>query len=237
MSQPGQNHEKDPRWTAVDTYTTSHLHSSPSSTPQPSTLQHALDASAKAGLPDIAVSASQGKYLQLTARLARATKILEVGTLGGYSTLWLATAGPDVHVTSVEVDPHHAHVARTNIESAGLQDRVDVRLGAGLDVLAQLAQEVGEGKRDRFQFVFIDADKQNNWNYVDIALGMCESGACVIVDNVVRKGKLAKDIDDPGVVGARRVVENVGKDQRLDGVVLQTVGEKSYDGFLLAVVK
>jgi predicted O-methyltransferase YrrM len=103
--------------------------------------------------------------------------------------------------------------------------------------LPQLVEEVRGGKRDKFQFVFIDADKENNWNYVDIALGMCEPGACIIVDNVVRKGQLANDVDDPRIVGARKVVENIGKDDRLEGVVVQTVGDKNYDGFLFAVVK
>ncbi|KAI4625729.1 hypothetical protein J4E80_002862 [Alternaria sp. BMP 0032] len=237
MPQPGQSHEKDPRWTAVDTYSFGHLHPSTRTSPSPSALQHALDASQKAGLPDIAVSPSQGKYLQLTARLARSKIILEVGTLGGYSTIWLATASPNVSVTSVEVDSHHADVARSNIQTAGLEDKVDVILGPGMEVLPSLAQQVKDGKRPKFDFVFIDADKENNWNYVDIALGMCEAGACVIVDNVVRKGQLAEETDDPRIAGAKRVVENVGRDERLDGVVLQTVGEKSYDGFLLAVVK
>jgi predicted O-methyltransferase YrrM len=167
----------------------------------------------------------------------RAKNILEVGTLGGYSTIWLANASPDVRVTSVEVDKHHAEVARSNVQHAGVADRVEVRLGPGIEVLPQLVEEVKNGKRDKFQFVFIDADKQNNWNYVDIALGMCDPGACIIVDNVVRRGQLAKDVTDPAVVGARKVVENIGKDDRLDGVVMQTVGEKSYDGFLFAVVK
>lgn len=236
MSNQPQPRDADPAWTAVDHYAFSHLHPS-SSTPSPSTLSQALSNSTKQGLPDIAVSPSQGKYLQLTARLARAKHILEVGTLGGYSTIWLATSSPDVHVTSVEVDAHHAEVARSNIAAAGLQDRVDVRLGAGVDVLPQLAEEVKAGKREKFQFVFIDADKENNWNYVDVALGMCESGAVVVVDNVVRRGKLAEESEDPRVQGARKVVERIGKDGRLDGVVLQTVGEKSYDGFVLAVVR
>jgi predicted O-methyltransferase YrrM len=193
--------------------------------------------SEKEGLPDIAVSPSQGKYLQLQARLMRAANILEVGTLGGYSTIWLANARPTVKVTSVEVDKHHAEVARANIKYAGVEDRVDVRLGSGMEVLPQLAEEFRNGKRDKFDLVFIDTDKMNNWNYVDIALGMCGLGACIIVDNVVRRGQLAKDLDDPAVVGARMVVENIGKDKRLEGVVMQTVGEKSYDGFLFAVVK
>lgn len=238
MSGQGQSYEQDPRWTAVDTYAFSHLHpSSPSSTPSTSALDHALESQAREGLPDIAVSPSQGKYLQLTARLARAKNILEVGTLGGYSTIWLATATPDVRVVTVEVDAHHAKVARANVDNAGVGDRVDIRLGPGVEVLPQLVEEVKQGKRDKFQFVFIDADKENNWNYVDVALGICEPGAVVIVDNVVRKGQLAHETDDPRVAGARRVVENIGKDERLDGIVVQTVGEKNYDGFLLAIVK
>ncbi|KAF1941962.1 O-methyltransferas-like protein family 3 [Clathrospora elynae] len=234
----GQSHEKDDRWTAVDRYSFPHLHpSSPTTSPSPSILEHALAASEEAGLPDIAVSPSQGKYLQLTARLARAKNILEVGTLGGYSTIWLATSTPNVKVTSVEVDAHHAEVARANIKNAGLEDRVEVRVGPGIEVLPRLVTEIEEGSRQRFQFVFIDADKENNWNYVDIAIGMCEPGACIIVDNVVQKGRLAKESDDPRIAGARRVVENIGKEDRLDGIVVQTVGEKSYDGFLLVIVK
>ncbi|KAJ4368923.1 hypothetical protein N0V83_006005 [Neocucurbitaria cava] len=237
MSGQGQSHEKDDRWTAVDEYAFSHLHPSTSTSPSLSALDYALKQQHDQGLPDIAVSPSQGKYLQLTARLARAKNILEVGTLGGYSTIWLANTAPDVSVVSVEVDEHHAKVARGNVDFAGVGDRVDIRLGPGVDVLPKLAEEVKSGKRGKFQFVFIDADKENNWNYVDVALGMCEPGAVVIVDNVVRQGKLASETNDPRIAGARRVVENIGKDGRLDGIVMQTVGEKSYDGFLLAVVK
>jgi len=238
MSGQGQSYETDARWTAVDTYSFGHLHPSSSTNPPLSALEHALITSQAQGLPDIAVSPSQGKYLQLTARIARAKHILEVGILGGYSTIWLAASAPDVHVTSVEVDAHHAEVARSNIAYAGLGEKVNVRVGPGMEVLPALLEEVRAGKRAKFDFVFIDADKENNWNYVDIALGMCGAGATVVVDNVVRKGQLADEEykDDPRIAGARRVVENVGKDDRLDGVVVQTVGEKNYDGFLLAVV-
>lgn len=236
MSAHNRGYECDPSWNAVDEYAFSHLHPN-TSIPSNSVLEHVRSASEKAGLPDIAVSPPQGKYLQLQARLAHARNVLEVGTLGGYSTIWLANAHPDTKVTSVEVDEHHANVARANIEYAGLADRVDIRLGPGIEVLPQLAEEVKSGKRDKFQFVFIDADKKNNWNYVDTALGMCESGACIIVDNVVRGGRLAQSLDDASVQGARRMVEMIGKDDRLDGMVLQTVGDKSYDGFLFAVVR
>lgn len=237
MSGSGQCYEKDPRWTAVDTYSLGHLHPSSRQTPANDVLEHALRNSEKQGLPDIAVSPSQGKYLQLQARLLKAKNILEVGTLGGYSTIWLANANPDVHIISIEIDKHHAEVARSNIDHAGVADRVDVRLGAGVEVLPKIVEEVQQGKLGRFQLVFIDADKENNWNYVDTAVGLCEPGACIIVDNVVRKGQLAHETDDPRVAGARRVVENVGKDHRLDGVVIQTVGDKNYDGFLIAIVR
>lgn len=237
MSAQGQSYEQDARWSAVDTYSFKHLHPASSTTPSHEVLSAALHNSSLQGLPDIAVSASQGKYLQLQARLLKAKNILEIGTLGGYSTIWLANAGPEVRVVSIEVDEHHARVARMNIEAAGVADRVQVRLGAGVEVLPQIAGEVQQGTLGKFQLVFIDADKENNWIYVDAALGMCEPGACIIVDNVVRKGQLARDTSDPRVAGARRVVENIGKDDRLDGVVVQTVGDKDYDGFLMAVVR
>lgn len=233
----GYSYEQDPRWTSVDTYSLSHLHPTTRTNPSHSVLTHILQNCKTKGLPDIAVSPSQGKFLKLQAQLIRAKNVLEVGTLGGYSTVWMATASSDIKVTTVEVDRHHASVATSNFEHAGVSSRVEVKLGAGIDVLPQLAEEVKEGKRGKYQLVFIDADKENSWNYVDIALGMCDSGACIIVDNVVRKGQLTNEKGDERVQGARRVIENVGKDDRLDGVVVQTVGEKNYDGFLMVVVK
>ena len=237
MAAPGQSYERDERWTAVDTYSFSHLHPKSKSLPSNEVLEYALSNSQKQGLPDIAVSPSQGKYLKLQAQLVKAKNILEIGTLGGYSTIWLANSSPDVKVTSIEVDPHHAQVAYSNLSHAGVSDRVEVRIGPGIEVLPQLVEEVKQGKRGKFQLVFIDADKENNWNYVDTAIEISEPGAAIIVDNVVRKGQLAQAGGDSRIEGARRVVENIGKDERLDGVVLQTVGEKNYDGFLIAVVK
>ncbi|KAF2202125.1 O-methyltransferas-like protein family 3 [Delitschia confertaspora ATCC 74209] len=232
------SHETDPRWTAVDNYSFSHLRRPSSTTLSSADLSYALTNSAQNGLPDIAVSPSQGKYLMLQAKLVKAKNILEVGTLGGYSTIWLANSSPDVQVVSVEVNSHHAGVARANLSHAGVGERVEIKLGPGVEVLPQLAEEVKQGKRGKFQMVFIDADKENNWNYVDVAVGMTEQGGCIIVDNVVRKGLLADpNTTDPRVWGAKTVVENIGKDERLDGVVMQTVGEKNYDGFLIAVVK
>jgi predicted O-methyltransferase YrrM len=236
MFRQDRSYSRESRWTAVDEYAFSRLHPS-MSVPSTSALNHALSTMEKAGIYNIAVSPSQGKYLQLQVRLTRAKHILEVGTLGGYSTIWLASASPDVKVTSVEVEKHHAEVARANFKYAGVADRVDVRLGSGIKVLPQLAEEVKSGSRDKFQFVFIDADKENNWTYVDMAIGMCEPGACIIVDNVVRNSQWTSDLADPRSKDARQVVENIGKDERLEGVVVQTVGERSYDGFLFAVVK
>ncbi|KAF2745801.1 S-adenosyl-L-methionine-dependent methyltransferase [Sporormia fimetaria CBS 119925] len=238
MAEQNDTNERTDRWTAVDHYTFNHLHANkPSATPSPSSLQHALSTSQARGLPDIAVSPSQGKFLKLQAQIARAKNILEIGTLGGYSTIWLASAGPDVSVVSIEVSEKHAEIARANIAHAEYAERVDVVVGAGLDVLPRLVEEVGMGRRERFDFLFVDADKENNWAYVDLSLGMMRRGAVVVVDNVVRKGQLARDdTGDSRVEGVRKLIESVGMDDRLDGVVLQTVGEKSYDGFLMAIV-
>lgn len=233
----GQPNETNPRWTAVDHYSFSHLHPPSSTSPTNRVLDAAVANSEKHGLPNIAVSPCQGKFLMLHAQLLRAQNVLEVGTLGGYSTIWLASASPDIRVTTVEVDERHAAIARENLAAAGVADRVEVIVGSGMDVLPKLVKEVQSGARGKFDLVFIDADKENNWAYVDHALGMCVQGACIIVDNVVRKGRLVdSSTTDSRVLGARKVVEEVGKDERLDGVVLQTVG-KSYDGFLMAIAK
>jgi predicted O-methyltransferase YrrM len=231
-----RSYSRESRWTAVDEFAFSRLHPS-TSAPSVPALNHALANMEKAGMFNIAVSPSLGKYLQLQARLVRAKHILEVGTLGGYSTIWLANTAPDVKVTSVEVDEHHVEVARANLKHAGVVDRVDIRLGPGMKVLPQLAAEIQSGKREKFQFVFVDADKENNWNYVNMAIGMCEPGTCIIVDNVVRNINWTSDVGDPRSREARQFVENLGKDERLEGVVMQTVGERSWDGFLFAVVK
>ncbi|KAI9664922.1 MAG: hypothetical protein M1821_006370 [Bathelium mastoideum] len=229
-------YEHDPRWTAVDAYTFSHLH--PSSQPNHDALAHALATSRAAGLPDISTYPNLGKYIALQCKTSRASTALEVGTLGGYTAIWLASANPGLRLTTVEVDPHHAAVARDNIAHAGLSERIEVILGPGTEVLPRLAEEVRQGKRSRFGFAFIDADKENNWAYFDAFLGMAEAGASVVVDNVVRMGKIVdpSKVDDDGEAGARRLIEEVGRDPRVEGVVIQTVGEKNYDGFLLAVI-
>jgi len=233
----GHSYEQDPRWTAVDNYTVSHLDTSTAlQRSLAACIAHSLDKQ----LPDIAVYPTFGKFLQLQAKFCGARNILEVGTLGGYSTIWLASAGPDVRVTTLEVDAERAQVARENLEAAGLADRVEVIVGAGLEVLPEILQEVKDGKREEFGMTFIDANKEDNWGYFDYAVQMSPKGACLIVDNIVRKGslidtELAKE--DIRVAGTRTVVENVGKDSRVEAVVLQTVGEKNYDGFLMALRK
>ena len=213
-------------WNAVDTYAAGRLL-------RPDAAMAAVRAdSVAAGLPDIAVSPLQGKLLQLLVGMQGARRILEVGTLGGYSTAWLARGLPaDGQVVSVEVDPHHAEVARANLAHAGVDDRVEVIVGAGLDVLPQLAEGAP------FDLVFLDADKPNNAAYLGWALHLTRPGAAIIVDNVVRGGGLADaESDDPAVQGARQVLDAVRAEPRLSATVVQTVGSKGYDGFLLARV-
>ncbi|MCJ1326273.1 hypothetical protein MMC10_002937 [Thelotrema lepadinum] len=233
-----QYHEKDSRWTAVDTYGISHLH--PPSAPYHDALISAAKRAKEQALPDIAVSPLQGQFLQLQARFIGAKHILEVGTLGGYSTIWLASTGPEAKVVTVEVDPHHAAVAKESIESAGLGERVEIREGAGVDVLTKLEEEVAAGKREKLDFTFIDADKENNLFYFEKALEISRSGACIIVDNVVRKGAVADEEQaksDSAIKGSRKVIEAAAKNKRVDATLMQTVGEKNYDGMLICRVK
>ncbi|KAF1348660.1 O-methyltransferas-like protein family 3 [Delphinella strobiligena] len=223
---PWAKHEKDPRWTAVDHFAVSQLQ-------PPSPLTTSLHAAAQSqidnGLPDIAVSPLQGQFLQLQCQLLGAKNVLEVGTLGGYSTIWLASASPDIHVTTIEVDSHHADVARKSIEKAGLADKVEVLLGSGVDVLTRLEAQVAAGSREKFDFVFIDADKQGSPAYLDISTRMARRGARIIVDNIAER--------DSRVKGSREAIIAAGRDGRLDATVMQTVGEKNYDGFLMCRVR
>ncbi|KAF2092532.1 O-methyltransferas-like protein family 3 [Rhizodiscina lignyota] len=228
-------YEEDNRWTAVDNYTSKHLNTASKLN---EALNNALKNSDAHGLPPISVSEHQGKFLMLQARMSGAKHILEVGLLGGYSTIWLANSNPDVKVTTVEVSEDNAAVAKENLKAAGVADRVEVVVGSGVEVLPRLVEEVKAGKRPPFGFFFIDADKQNNWTYVDNACEMALPKACIYVDNVVRKGNLAEEsATDERILGNRKMVENVGKDSRLDATVIQTVSDKNYDGFLFAVVK
>ena len=230
--------EQDPRWTAVDNFQFPHLY--PASRPYHSALEHALKNSLDKGLEDISVAPSQGKFLSVQCQIIGAKRVLEVGTLGAYSTIWMASASPDIRITSIEIDAHVAEIARENIAFAGLEDRIEVIVGAAREVLPQLAADIEHGKRERFDFTFIDADKESAWVYFDSAVKMTRPKGVVYVDNVVRKGLLADEElakREPIVEGIRTVVREVGNDKRVDAVVLQTVGEKNYDGFLMAVVK
>lgn len=197
-------------------------------------LQAALKASQAAGLPPIQVSALQGKLLHLIALTQGAERILEVGTLGGYSTLWLARAlPPQGRLITLELEPHHAQIARQNFERAGLTERIEVRVGPALQSLDRLrAQGVAP-----FDFVFIDADKPNNPGYVRAALEMSRPGTLIVVDNVVREGAVLVRPGDASAQGIRDMAQWIGQQKRLSATVIQTVGSKGYDGFLLARVQ
>jgi predicted O-methyltransferase YrrM len=218
----------DTLWSAVDRYIQSAL------LPPDAALDEALRANAAAGLPAIDVSPTQGKLLHLLAQLHGARDILEIGTLGGYSTIWLARAlPPGGRLVTLEALAKHADVARANVARAGLAGLVDVRVGAALETLPILEKE---GRRP-FDLVFIDADKENNAAYVDWALRLTRPGSVIVVDNVVRNGAvLDEGSTDPRVQGTRRLYEALTREPRLDATAVQTVGTKGYDGFVLARV-
>ncbi|MCL7377157.1 O-methyltransferase [Streptomyces sp. 35G-GA-8] len=216
------------QWNAVDRYFTEQL------APADEALSAALAASDAAGLPAIAVAPNQGKLLQLLARVQGARTVLEIGTLGGYSTIWLARALPeDGKLISLEYDPRHAEVARANLAHAGLDKIAEVRTGPALETLPVLAAE----DAGPFDLVFIDADKANNPHYVEWALKLTRPGSLIIVDNVVRNGAVADpDSTDASVQGTRRAIELMAEHPRLSATAVQTVGSKGYDGFALAHV-
>ncbi|KOG33244.1 O-methyltransferase [Streptomyces resistomycificus] len=216
------------RWDDVDAYFTAHL------SPHDEALEAAVRDSEAAELPHAAVTAPQGKLLQLLAQIQGARNILEIGTLGGYSTIWLARALPaDGRLVSLEYSPRHAEVATRNIARAGLDKVVEVRVGPALESLPRLADE----NPAPFDLVFVDADKANNPHYVEWALRLTRAGSLIIVDNVVRDGRVV-DADSiaPDVQGTRTAVELIGKHPRLSATAIQTVGSKGYDGFALARV-
>lgn len=217
-------------WRAVDDYITDRLLSDADD----DALAAALRDSDAAGLPRMAVSAPAGKLLQLLAQLRAARNILEIGTLGGYSTIWMGRALPaDGRLISLEYAPRHAEVAVRNIARAGLDKLVEVRVGAALESLPRLVDE----NPPPFDLVFIDADKANNPHYMEWALRLTCAGSLIVVDNVVRGGRVADpDNTDPDVVGTRAALDMIGSHPRLTGTAIQTVGSKSYDGFALARV-
>ncbi|MFF2012241.1 O-methyltransferase [Streptomyces sp. NPDC058195] len=216
------------RWTEVDDYFNGLL------VGPDEVLDATVAASVAAGLPEIQVAANQGKLLNLLARLQGARRVLEIGTLGGYSTIWLARALPEGgKVVTLEADPAYAEVARTNVERAGLAHVVEVRVGGALDTLPELAAEEPEP----FDIVFIDADKPSNPDYLAWSLKLTRPGSLIVADNVVRDGEVADAAsDDPKVRGVRRFTELVAAEPRLSATALQTVGEKGYDGLMMALV-
>jgi predicted O-methyltransferase YrrM len=213
-------------WDCVDTYIGEKLIG------DDAILAAALAHNAENGLPPIDVSAAQGKMLYLLAQMAGARRILEIGTLGGYSTIWLARALPDDGVlVTLEVDHKHARVAQANLDRAGLSDRAEIRVGPALDSLAAMTDVAP------FDFVFIDADKQSNVDYVAEAIRLGRSGTTIIVDNVVREGGILDPAsNDPGVLGTRALFDFLQSDPRIDATAVQTVGAKGWDGFVLACV-
>ncbi len=215
-------------WTAVDRYITDLL------VAPDRDLEAALQTSAEAGLPPINVAPNQGKLLQLLATMQGARKILEIGTLGGYSTIWLARALPaDGRLITLEAEPLHAKIARKNIARAGLEKIVEVRQGPALDSLKQLVLE----KSGPFDFIFIDADKENYPDYFAWSLKLSRRGTCIIADNVIRNGAVIDPAhEDPRVQGVRRFNELLAAEPRVTATTLQTVGSKGYDGFTLAIV-
>jgi len=195
-------------------------------------LDAALDAQRDAGLPSIEVAPVNAKFLHLLTRIAGARRVLEVGTLGGYSTIWFARAvGAEGRVVTIEAESDNAEVARANLERAGVADRVEVRIGHGVDVLPTL-----EGGQP-FDLVFIDADKESNTVYLDWAARLGRPGTVVVLDNVVRGGEVADlDVTDPKVRGARAGIEMLGTDPRFDATALQTLDRKGWDGIAVAIV-
>jgi predicted O-methyltransferase YrrM len=215
-------------WTAVDDYIAEQLIG------EDAALDAALKASAEGGLPAIAVSPPQGKLLHLLARSIGARSVLEIGTLGGYSTIWLARAvGEAGHVLSLEADARYAEVARANIARAGFADTVEIRVGPALDTLALIAAE----QPAPFDLVFIDADKVNTPAYFSWALERTRSGGLIVADNVIRGGTIGDpQSGDPGGLAARRLHEMLQSERRVSATTIQTVGLKGYDGFTLMLV-
>ena len=217
-----------PLWTAVDDYITGLL------APSDDALDAALAASAAAGLPAINVAPNQGKLLQILAQAHGARAILEIGTLGGYSTIWLARALPgDGRLITLEFNPVHAEVARSNVARAGLSDRVEVRVGAALETLPRIAAE----DAGPFDLIFIDADKPSNPDYFAWALKLSRPGSLIIVDNVVRAGAVADAASqDANVLGVRRMNDMIAAEPRVSATAIQTVGSKGHDGLMIALV-
>jgi predicted O-methyltransferase YrrM len=216
------------KWKEVDNFFSEAL------IPPDPVLESALERSRAAGLPAISVSPNQGKLLEILARMLGAQSILEIGTLGAYSTIWLARGmQPGGRLITLESDPAHAAVARANIARAGLQSVVELRLGSALDTLPQISAE----DRGPFDLIFIDADKKNIPSYFEWALRLSRPGGVIVVDNVVRDGRVIdSNSDEPDIQGVRRFLEMVAVNTTVSGTAIQTVGVKGYDGFAIVRV-
>ena len=217
----------DPLWTQVDEYLSSRLLGADR------VLEEALEASNAAGLPAIAVSPNQGKLLEILVRIMGARTILEIGTLAGYSTIWMARALPkNGRLVTIEIDAKHAEVARGNIAKAGVSSVVELFVGSAVDVLPRLASDKGVP----FDLIFIDADKANIPVYFEWAIKLSRPGSLIIVDNVVRDGAIIDETNaDPAVVGVRKFLETVGRNSSVSSTAIQTVGIKGYDGFAIVL--
>jgi predicted O-methyltransferase YrrM len=216
------------QWTAMDEFLTSQL------LPQDAALDAALEASTQAGLPAINVAPNQGKLLNLLAKLRGARRILEVGTLGGYSTIWLARALPaDGRLVSLEVDAAHAQVARANVERAGLSKTVSVVLGPAAQTLDRFVADSAEP----FDMIFLDADKRSYPEYLRLSLQLSRPGTLIVADNVIRRGQIADHAStDPDVIGLHAFFRQLATNPRLDSTAVQTVGVKGWDGFSMTIV-
>ncbi|MEK3864127.1 O-methyltransferase [Paenibacillus sp. FSL H7-0716] len=215
-------------WDKVDQYITERL------IPQDSVLEEVLVTNQQAGLPPFDVSPSQGKFLNLLVQMKGARRILEIGTLGGYSTIWMARALPsDGQIVTLELDPIHAQVAKANLSLAEVDHLVELRVGDALEQLSQMKQEGGEP----FDFIFIDADKPNNPNYLKWALQFSQPGTVILGDNVIREGEVINEnSEDARVVGVRKFYDLLAEEPRISATAIQTVGSKGYDGFVLGIV-
>jgi predicted O-methyltransferase YrrM len=215
-------------YTAVDTYLTQTL------IPADPILDAVLKSHADSGLPPINVTPTQGKFLNLQARMLNAKRILEIGTLGGYSTIWLARALPPAgKLVTLEYDPKHAEVARKNFQQAGLEKIIELHVGAALDTLPQIVAT----NPAPFDLIFVDADKKNNPHYFQWALKLSHAGTVIIIDNVIREGKiLDAQNTDPDIQGIRKVLQDLGNEPRVSATVLQTTDAKGHDGLALALV-
>ncbi|MCE3245947.1 MAG: methyltransferase [Arthrobacter sp.] len=222
-------HKSRPEWVAVEQYLSDAV------VHQEAALRRAVQSAAEAGMPAIEVTPNAGKLLKLLVMTSRAKRVLEIGTLAGFSTIWMAQGLPDDgRLVTCEYLPRHAEVARKNVDAAGVGHKVDIRVGAALDTLPALENE----DQDPFDFVFIDADKENDPQYLEWAIRLGRPGTTIVMDNVVWEGAVLDpaldEVNAPGIISALKMM---GEDSRLDATVIQTVGSKGWDGFALAVVR